>query len=61
MILCDGCLEFFHIECVGLLKDSVPDTTKYFCPFCNRDVKYLKNNYDKLPDMAFFKKSVSSY
>jgi hypothetical protein len=60
MIFCDECLEFYHMECVGLSKDSEPDD-KYFCPFCKRDINYLKNHYDKLPQMAFFTKAVSSY
>lgn len=33
MLVCDGCVEGFHLGCVGL--EAVPDTAEWSCHGCS--------------------------
>ena len=38
MIQCDECLEWFHVECVGMTKLVAKRALSYKCPDCQRDL-----------------------
>jgi len=39
MVLCDGCEEWFHVECVNETQASVDSKPSWFCPDCKAEGK----------------------
>ena len=34
MVMCDGCSEWFHFDCLGIDPDSIKDVDQFFCVSC---------------------------
>ncbi|TPX31535.1 hypothetical protein SmJEL517_g05157 [Synchytrium microbalum] len=48
MVQCDGCHDWFHLDCVGLSTEQADQMDKFMCPICNphQPLKKLKTKHD---------------
>lgn len=54
MILCDGCEEWFHGECIKITRKESKNIEKYFCDVCRRE-KSLEIQYKDVSKIAIKK------
>ena len=45
---CDGCPDWFHGRCVGILEKETQKINKYFCPRCSPNSELNLPNFKTL-------------
>ena len=47
-ICCDGCSDWFHGRCVGIIAPEADKIDEYLCPNCGKDSALNQANMNKL-------------
>ena len=47
---CDGCPDWFHGRCVGILEKETQKINQYFCPRCAPDSTFNRPNFKTLKE-----------